>query len=240
MVEAVARAAGVPGAVVRRAMMLRGRPRPGGRGRWPRAGRPRGFHLQVGRPLLPMLADAPTSRRRMARVGPAALEWKLDGARVQSTATATRWRVHPHLGRHHAARARGGRDRTGAAGPRRPCSTARLIALQPDGRPHPFQVTVGPVGAGSTWNGSGWRCRSRCTSSTLHVDGEDLIDRAGLERLAALARWRPRALRVPRMVTGDPEAAAGFLADALAHGHEGVMVKALTAPTRPAGGAPAG
>ena len=35
---------------------------------------------------------------------------------------------------------------------------------------------------------------------------------------------------MPRTVTGDPVAAAGFLADALAHGHEGVLVKSLAAP----------
>ena len=64
----------------------------------------------------------------------------------------------------------------------------------------------------------------------LHVDGEDLIDRGGFERHAALAAVTPTTLRVPRTVTGDPVAAAGFLADALAHGHEGVLVKSLSAP----------
>ena len=35
---------------------------------------------------------------------------------------------------------------------------------------------------------------------------------------------------MPRIETGDPAAAQRFLADALARGHEGVMVKALDAP----------
>ena len=64
----------------------------------------------------------------------------------------------------------------------------------------------------------------------LHVDGEDLIDRAGAERHALLAAMTPEALRVPRTVTGDRPAAAGFLGDALARGHEGVLVKSLAAP----------
>jgi DNA ligase 1 len=40
----------------------------------------------------------------------------------------------------------------------------------------------------------------------------------------------PEPLRMPRTVTGDPEVAAAFLRDALARGHEGVMVKSLLAP----------
>ena len=39
----------------------------------------------------------------------------------------------------------------------------------------------------------------------------------------------PPDLRIPRTVTADPAAAAGFLDDTLARGHEGVVVKALAA-----------
>ena len=35
---------------------------------------------------------------------------------------------------------------------------------------------------------------------------------------------------MPRLVTADPVVAAEFFADAVAHGHEGVVVKALDAP----------
>ena len=64
----------------------------------------------------------------------------------------------------------------------------------------------------------------------LHLDGEDLIDRGGAERHQLLAAVTPEALRVPRTVTGDPAVATAFLQDALARGHEGVLVKSLTAP----------
>jgi len=64
----------------------------------------------------------------------------------------------------------------------------------------------------------------------LHLDGEDLIDRSAAERFAALDERLPEELRVPRIVTEDADEAGGFLEDALAHGHEGVMVKALDAP----------
>jgi DNA ligase 1 len=60
----------------------------------------------------------------------------------------------------------------------------------------------------------------------LHLDGEDLLDRTLAERALILAElvgeWR-----VPAIETEDPDAAHAFLADALATGHEGVMVKAL-------------
>ena len=61
----------------------------------------------------------------------------------------------------------------------------------------------------------------------LHLDGEDLIDRPLGERLAALDRACPAALRVPRVLTDDPKHAARHVAEVLAGGHEGVMVKTL-------------
>src|SRR5689334_3478010 len=83
--DAVARAAGVPAPDVRRALMLRGdlgavaeAALHGG------AGALAAFRLEVGRPLQPMLAQtAPDVAAALERTGPAAVEWKLDGARVQ-------------------------------------------------------------------------------------------------------------------------------------------------------------
>ena len=92
------------------------------------------------------------------------------------------------------------------------------IALREDGRPHPFQVT-----------GSRFASRSGTVLLTpmffdlLHLDGEDLLDRPGSERAAALSALVPEPWRVPR---GGPE----MLEAALAQGHEGVVVKALDAP----------
>jgi DNA ligase-1 len=63
----------------------------------------------------------------------------------------------------------------------------------------------------------------------LHVDGEDLLDRPGAQRQQALAAVVPEPLRVPRLVTASPEAAAAFFADTVARGHEGVVAKSLAA-----------
>jgi DNA ligase-1 len=105
-----------------------------------------------------------------------------------------------------------------------------VIALQPGGRPHPFQVTASRVGS---------RLEVERLAATLpltallfdllHLDGQDLLDQPGAERHAALAAVVPEPLRIPRTVTADPATAAAFLDDTLARGHEGVMVKSLAA-----------
>ncbi len=64
----------------------------------------------------------------------------------------------------------------------------------------------------------------------VHADGQDLIDRPGEERYAALSRIVPERLRMPRVVTSSVEEATDFFRDALAHGHEGVVVKSLDTP----------
>src|SRR5262249_49796602 len=64
----------------------------------------------------------------------------------------------------------------------------------------------------------------------LHLDGADLLDRPLRERLEVLDQRLPEEVRVPRLVTDDPLEGERFLADVIARGHEGVMVKALDAP----------
>jgi DNA ligase-1 len=64
----------------------------------------------------------------------------------------------------------------------------------------------------------------------LHLDGDDLVDRPASERRALLDGLLPGAMRVPRIEVAEAGEAQRFLEDALAHGHEGVMVKSLAAP----------
>src|SRR5579859_276469 len=89
MTDAVAKAAGVPVAEVRRAFMLRG-----SLGAVAAAALAGGsaalaaFGLEVGRPVRPMLAASASSiSEAFAKIGPgvqAAVEWKLDGIRIQA------------------------------------------------------------------------------------------------------------------------------------------------------------
>jgi len=170
-------------------------------------------------------------RETAARGGQAAVEWKLDGVRVQLHKAGDEVRVFTRTLDDVTARVPEVVEMVLALPVRSAVLDGELIALQPDGRPHPFQVTAGRLG--SKLDVERQRLAVPLTLylfDALHVDGEDLIDRGGVERHAALAAVTPTTLRVPRTVTGDPAAAAAFLGDALARGHEGVLVKSLTAP----------
>jgi DNA ligase 1 len=233
MVEATARAAGVPASEVRRALMLRG-----ALGAVAQAALAEGvaglraFHLQVGRPLQPMLAQTADSiDAALERIRPAAVEWKLDGVRVQMHRDGGKVQVFTRTLDDVTARV----PELVEAMIALPLDTAVLdgeaIGLRPDGRPHPFQITAGRLGSKLDVE----RMRSEIPLTlylfdALHLDGEDLIDRGGAERNQALVAVTPETLRVPRVVTEDAEVAAAFLRDALARGHEGVVMKSLTAP----------
>lgn len=242
MTEAVARAAEVPVADVRRAVMLSGSlpaaaaaAFAGGREALAR------FGLRVGRPVKPMLASsAPTVQEAMAAItgqgtdGPggaappvrAAVEWKLDGVRIQAHVTDGSVRLFTRTLDDITARLP---EVTAAmSGPRLDNAVfdGELIALRPDGRPRPFQDTAARAASG---NGATVPL-TPFFFDALHVDGIDLLDLPDERRRAALERVMPEEMIMPRLVTGDPEEAADFFAGALARGHEGVVVKSLTAP----------
>jgi DNA ligase 1 len=111
-----------------------------------------------------------------------------------------------------------------------PLQTAVLdgeaIALRADGRPEPFQETATRLGA-SRPDGA---VLTPLFFDVLHADGEDLLDRPGVERFEVLAAAVPEAARVPRAVASCAAEAAVVLEAALAQGHEGVVVKSLDAP----------
>ncbi len=102
------------------------------------------------------------------------------------------------------------------------------IALRPDGRPHPFQVTASRFGS-RTVDPDGLPL-SAFVFDLLHLDGADLLDLPTSERLATLDRIVPAEQRVDRLITSDPAEAQAFLDRTLEAGHEGVMAKALGTP----------
>jgi DNA ligase-1 len=104
------------------------------------------------------------------------------------------------------------------------------IALRPDGRPQPFQVTMRRFGRRLDVDAQ----RAELPLSVfffdcLFLDGAPLVDRGARERHDVLRKILPRNV-TPSFVTADLEAARRFYADALARGHEGVMAKSLDAP----------
>jgi ATP-dependent DNA ligase I len=233
MVEAVARAAEVPAADVRRALMLRGDLGPVAEAalRDGTAGLS-AFRLHVGRPVQPMLAQTADSiGAAMGRISPAAVEWKLDGVRAQIHRLDGEVRVFTRSLDDITARVPELVESALALPVRAAVLDGEAIALRDDGRPHPFQVTGGRLG--SRLDVERLRVAMPLTLllfDMLHLDGEDLLDRSGAERQRALVAAVPQALRMPRLVTGDPAAAAEFMAGALERGHEGVVVKSLDTP----------
>jgi ATP-dependent DNA ligase I len=249
MIEAVAKAAEVPAAEVRRALLLGGSlpavaraalcgsADPLGPGQ--EASAPvdaltalRSFTLRVGRPLRPMLAAAaPSIEAALEKVSPAGIEWKIDGIRVQVHKRADQITVFTRTLDDITARVPEVVEAVLSIPAQAAVLDGEAVALFPDGRPRPFQVTASR--AGTQVEVESRRGDVPLTTfffDLLHLDGADLIDAPAQDRHAALARLLPAGLVIPRTVTGDPEVAGAFFADAVARGHEGVVLKSLTAP----------
>ena len=233
MVEAVARAAEVPSSEVRRAVMLAGNL--GVVAAAAVAGAPNGlseFRLTLLRPLQPMLAHtAKDIQEALGRVRPAAVEWKLDGARIQVHRLETEVRAFTRNLADITDRVPEVVEAVRALSLRAIVLDGEAIALRSDARPHPFGVTMSRFGSRLEVE----HLRTMVPLSPfffdcLHLDGQDLLDRPARERFAALAEQLPQSMTVPRVEVDDPTEAERFLDRALDRGHEGVMVKALDAP----------
>ena len=229
MADAVARAAGVDAAAVRRAAMLAGDlPAVAEAALSSGATGLDRFRLQVGRPLQPMLAHTATSiQAALEQVGRAAVEWKLDGVRIQVHRNGSEVAVFTRTLDSITERVPEVVEAVLALPVRAIVLDGEAIALRPDGRPRPFQETASR--AASRGDVESLRRSVPLTPfffDVLHLDGADLIDLPGFERYAVAVPILA-GLWVPRVVTAAVDEASAFLEDALARGHEGVVVKAL-------------
>ncbi|WP_437965769.1 ATP-dependent DNA ligase [Sorangium sp. So ce260] len=233
MIEAVARAAGLPPASLRRAVMLAG-----DAAEVAKAALLEGafglqrFSLQLLRPVQPMLAQAADDvAAALGELRAMALEWKLDGARVQVHKAGDEVRVFSRSLNSVTKAVPEIVEAVRALPVRSVVLDGEAIAFRPDGAPHPFQVTMRRFGR--TLDVAALRAELPLRAlffDVLHLDGEDLLDRSGSERAAALRQVLDRSLRVPRIELPTEAEAEAFFADALARGHEGVMAKSLAAP----------
>jgi ATP-dependent DNA ligase I len=233
VLDALARASETSPGEVRRAFMLRGdlgavAAAALGDG----AAGLRAFGLRLGQPLQPMLAQsAPSISAALDRVSPAAVEWKLDGARIQIHRSGQAVRVFTRSLDDVTERVPEVVEMTLSLSCQSAVLDGEAIALRSDGRPHPFQVTGSRFG--SRLDVERMRLQLPLTPflfDVLHLDGQDLLDRPGAERHLALTVTVPDTWRVPRLVTDEVEPAQQFLTDAIGRGHEGVLVKSLDAP----------
>jgi DNA ligase-1 len=190
------------------------------------------FAIRLMQPLLPMLShSAPDTAAALQALGTAAFEWKIDGARVQVHKSGEEVRVYTRNQNDVTQRVPEIVDLVRAATCRNMIVDGEAIALRPDGTPHSFQSTMRRLGRKL---GVGAKQLELPLSvfffDCLLCDDQVLADRPASERFRLLESAVPKDVIIPRMVTGDPDDAAAFFEQAIAHGHEGVMAKSLDAP----------
>jgi DNA ligase 1 len=224
LLDAVAQAANVPAPLVRRAAMLSG-----DLGRTARTALTGGAEaladigLAVGTPVLPMLASTAADPVAALQItGEASVEYKLDGARIQVHRNGDDVRVFTRSLADITHRVPEVVDVVRTFPAERLILDGETLSLDEDGGPRPFQDTMSRFGA----EGQRAAVLKPWFFDVLHVDGEDLIDRPLSERQPVLEKV-VGAYRIPGEVTADPSVADRVSRDALAAGHEGIVVKGI-------------
>jgi DNA ligase 1 len=233
LLEAVARASGIPAAHVRRAAMLVGDLAPVARAALVE-GAPALDTLIIRpfRAVQPMLAGSASDvTDAVTQLGEALLEYKLDGARIQVHKVDNEVRVYSRNLRDVTAAVPEVVESVLALPARQVILDGETLAVRPDSAPQPFQVTMRRFGRRLDVD----ELRRALPLAPfyfdcLYIDGEPLIDAPLSRRVQLLDDIVPESARVPKIITGVPDEAAGFLARARSAGHEGVMAKALDAP----------
>jgi DNA ligase-1 len=232
LVDAIARAANIPAARIRRAAMLAGDVPLVARAAIVEGEEALSrFVIQLFKPVQPMLADSAADvTEALANLGEASFEYKLDGARIQVHKAGDDVRVF----------SRNLRDVTVAVPEivgvvrrlpiRELVLDGEAIVMRPDGSPQPFQITMRRFGR--RLDVESLRESLPITPfffDLLYRDGEAIIDEPLTRRISSLGEIVDPANVVPRIVTASQSEAAAFVERALATGHEGVMAKALEA-----------
>ncbi len=233
MADAIAAAANVPVADVRRAIMLAGAIPPVAAAALNEgtAGLAR-FRLRLFEPLSPMLAS-PTDdvAGALTAMGEAIFEYKLDGARVQIHKHGSEVKIYSRTGREVTDSLPEVVQAVSELPARELILDGEVLAMDARGAPRPFQESMRrfgrKLGVGALQHELPM---SLFCFDCLHANGADLIDQPTRERHGVMTELLPPQLIVPRLVTAEPEAAEAFLRAALDSGHEGLMAKALHAP----------
>ena len=244
--DAVAKSADVSLPAVRRAAMLAGDlPRVAVVARRDGEEGLAAVRLALLRPVQPMLAQTAEGVGEALDLvgGAASVEWKLDGARIQVHRAGDEVRIYTRNLNDVTSRLPGIVDLIRGLPLTQVVLDGEAIGWgDEDGeRPDRFQHTmsrfgrrspspegpaqpVNPVNPGDLATEPIGDLDARFFD-ILHLDGEDLLDLSLVERLLRLEQvvgpWR-----IPGQITSDPKVAQEVLDEALATGHEGVMVKA--------------
>jgi DNA ligase-1 len=227
MTDAVATASAIPATVVRRAIMLGGRLDAVARIALTESrAAVEAVALEVGRPVQPMLASTAASvTEAVEDLGEAAVEWKLDGIRIQVHRDGDDVAVFTRNLNDITDRLPGVVDLARSL----PATSfvldgEALVLDRSTGRPVAFQDSASGI---RSEDGGPVAAVTPFFFDLLHLDGTDLIDEPVAVRRPALAELTGASC-IPGTVTDDAAAGEAVLADALAAGHEGVVVKGAT------------
>jgi DNA ligase 1 len=189
------------------------------------------FSLTLFKPVAPMLANsAGDVEEALSRLGEAAWEYKLDGARIQVHKGGEDVRIFTRQLQDVTERLPEIVEWARSLPVREAVLDGEAIALRPGGRPQPFQVTMRRLGRIKDVA----EIRETIPLSPfmfdlLYLDGGTLLTGFYQERSKALTEIAS-GVSIPRLVTTEPDEARHFLAQSRAAGHEGVMVKSLDSP----------
>jgi DNA ligase 1 len=234
LTEATAKAAALSLSEVRQAMMFSGNI-----GQVARAALEEGiaglgrFGLRLFFPIAPMLANsADEVQEALTRLKEAAFEFKIDGGRIQVHKGGGEVKIFTRQLQEVTDRL----PEIVAWARALPIGEVILegeaIALRPDGRPHPFQITMRRFGR--IKNVEAMRQEIPLSAfffDCLYRDGDGSLTMLPYrERFEILRRMIPAQSVIPQIITGHPEEAEQFLKRSLEAGHEGLMAKSLSAP----------
>lgn len=220
MLDAIAKASGASSDIVRRAAMLSGdlshtaevALRSGEAGL-------RDVGFEIFQPILPMLASTAASvTDAVGSFESASVEWKLDGIRIQIHRRDDEVRIYTRNLNDITHALAGIADAVRRLPIRQTVLDGEALWMDETG-PAPFQETVSQIDRDAPPEGI-----VTFLFDLLHVDGEDLLDTALVERATRLDAIAPQ-LRIPAVLTSDVAEAQRVLDEALAGGHEGVVVK---------------
>jgi DNA ligase 1 len=225
MVDAVAKAAEASGVIARRALMLSGdlsrtaeiAMREGENGL-------REVGFEMFRPILPMLAstaaNVPEAVESFER---SSVEWKLDGIRIQVHRRGDEVRIYTRNLNETTETLPGIVEAVRHLPLTQAVFDGEALWMLEEG-PAAFQDTVSRMDSEAQPEGI-----VTFLFDILHVEGEDLLDTPLEERAKRLEAIAPH-LKIPSLITSDPEAAQQVLDDALRAGHEGIVVKDAASP----------
>ena len=220
MVDAVTKAAGVRGEIVRRALMLSGDlPRTAEIALTEGEDGLRRVGFEIFQPVLPMLASTAASvPDAVEGFDRSSVEWKLDGIRIQIHRRDEEVRIYTRNLNEITETLPGIVSAVRMLPVKQVVLDGEALWMAEHG-PAAFQDTVSRIDKEAPPEGI-----VTFLFDVLHLEGEDLLD-TPLEERAARLEGVASHLKIPSVITSDPETAQGVLDDALRAGHEGVVVK---------------